>query len=53
MILIGSIYIKDKNYHPEVFLEKYKHVVTDNVEIYSDDSDQKTEIKKVKYINYF
>ena len=27
VILIDSVHIKDKNYYPQVFLEKYKHVV--------------------------
>ena len=27
VILIDSVYTKDKNYYPQVFLEKYKHVV--------------------------
>ena len=27
VILITSIYIKDKNYYPQVFLGKYKYVV--------------------------
>ena len=26
VILIDSVYIKDRNYYPQVFLEKYKHV---------------------------
>ena len=26
MILTDSVYIKDKNYYPQVFLEKYKHI---------------------------
>ena len=43
VIVIDSVYIKDKNYYPQVFLEKYKHVlrrkktsysVTDDIEIY-------------------
>ena len=65
VILVDSVYIKDKSYHPQVFLEKYKHVVrrkkrsyfiTDDIEIYSDDSDnsdEKTQIKAIKYINLF
>ena len=61
MILIDLVYIKDKNYYPQVFLEKYKHVfrkkrsyfVTDDIEIYSDDSDEKTQMKTIKYINLF
>ena len=28
VILIGSIYKKDKNYYPQVFLEEFKYVVT-------------------------
>ena len=46
MILIDSIYIKDKNYTPHMFLEKYRHIVkkrshfiTEGIQIYSDDSD--------------
>ena len=43
VIVIDSVYIKDENYYPQVFLEKYKHVlrrkkmsysVTDDIEIY-------------------
>ena len=62
MILTDSVYIKDKSYSPQVFLEKYKCVVrkkrscfiTDDIEIYSDDSDdsdEKTQIKTIKCIN--
>ena len=66
MILIGSVYVKDKNYYPQVFSEKYKHIVinkkrpyfiTDTIEIYSNDSDldEKTEIKKKvhKFVCFF
>ena len=65
MILIASVYIKDKNYYLQVFLEKYDYVVrekkmsnfiSDNIEIYSDDSDdsdEKIEMRKTKYINLF
>ena len=57
-MLIDLVYIKDKNYYPQVFLEKYKHVfrkkrsyfVTDDIEIYSD---EKTQMKTIKYINLF
>ena len=27
VVLIDSVYRKDKNYYPEVFLEEYKHVI--------------------------
>ena len=49
VILIDSVYKKDKNYYPQVFLEEFKYVVkekkkskfiTDNIEISSDDSDK-------------
>ena len=61
MILIDSVYIKDKNYYPQVFLEKYKHIVRKKrshillmtTEIYSDDSDEEAQMKTVKYINLF
>ena len=68
MILIDSVYIKDKNYYPQVCLEKYKHVVrkkersyfiTDDIETYSDDyddsddSDEKTQMNTIKYRNLF
>ena len=61
VILIVSVYIKDKNYYSQVFLEKYKYVrekkmsnfITDNIEINSDDSDEKTRMKKIKSINLF
>ena len=55
MILIDSVYIKDKNYYPQVFLEKYEHVVrkkkrsyfiTDNIEINFDDSDNSDDSNK-------
>ena len=48
VILIDSVYRKDKNYYPQVFLEECKYVfkekkmskfITDNKEISSDDSD--------------
>ena len=60
MILIDSVYIKDKNCYPQVFLEKYRHIarkkkksffITDNIEICSDvsgdpdDSNKKTKMK--------
>ena len=59
--MIVSVYIKDKNYYSQVFLEKYKYVrekkmsnfITDNIEINSDDSDEKTRMKKIKSINLF
>ena len=55
--MIDSVYKKDKNSYPQVFLEKHKHVVrkrrsyfiTDDIDIYSDSSDDfddKTEMKK-------
>ena len=65
MILTDSVYMKDKNYYPQVFLEKYKPVVrkkkrsyfiTDYIKIYSDDyddSDGKTQMKTIKCINSF
>ena len=49
LILIESVYKKDKNYYPQVFLEECKYVVkekkkskfiTDNKEISSDDFDK-------------
>ena len=49
VILIDSVYIKDKIYYPQAFLEKCKYVVrekkkskfiTDDTEISSDDSDK-------------
>ena len=66
--MIYSVYIKNKNYYSQVCLEKYKHVVrkkkrsyfiTDDIDIYSvdsddsDHSDEKSEMKKIKYINSF
>ena len=62
VILIDSVYIKDKNYYPQEFLEKYKYVVreakmanfiTDNIEIYSDeensdDSEEENSDEKIK-----
>ena len=60
--MIDSVYIKDKNYYPQEFLEKYKYVVretkmanfiTDNIEIYSDeensdDSEEENSDEKIK-----
>ena len=48
VILIDSVYRKDENYYPKVFLEKYNLITTeekmsifnDNVKIYSNDSDE-------------
>ena len=49
VILIDSVYKKDKNYYPQLFLGKCKYVVqekrmsifiSDNIEISSDDSDK-------------
>ena len=51
MIILDSLYKKDKNYHPQVFLEERKNViketkksikkfVANNIEISSDDSDK-------------
>ena len=65
--MIALVYIKDKNYYPQVFLKECKHVVrkkrsysiTDDTENCfddsddSDDSDEKTEMKKNKYIYFF
>ena len=74
VILTASGYIKDKNYCPQVFLEKCHYVVrekkmsafiTDDIEIYSDDHgdsddsnhsddfDEKTKMKKIKYTIFF
>ena len=67
VILIDSVYIRNKNFYPQVVLEKYKYVVkkkrsyfiTDYIKIYSDDSndsddsDKKTQMKTIKYINLF
>ena len=50
VILIDSVYKKDKNYYVQVFLEECKYVfkekkmpnyITDDIEISSDDSDRK------------
>ena len=64
MILIDSVYIKDENYYPKVFLEKYNLI--EELEIYfydsynvgydeeyfddsnSDDSDEKILMKKIQ-----
>ena len=51
MIILDSLYKKDKNYHPQVFLEECNYViketkksikkfVANNIEISSDDSDK-------------
>ena len=50
LILIDSVYKKGKNYHPQVFLEECKYIVTekkmsnyitDDIDIFFDDSDKK------------
>ena len=38
VILIDSVYRKDGNYHPKVFLEKYYFI--EDIEIYCSDSDE-------------
>ena len=49
VILIDSVYRKDENYYPQVFLEECKYVVkerkmsvfiTDKIEIFYDDFDK-------------
>ena len=51
MIILDSLYKKDKSYHPQVFLEECNYViketkksikkfVANNIEISSDDSDE-------------
>ena len=61
--MIDSVYKKDKNYCPQVFLEEIKYVVkekkksnfiTDDIEISPNDSDKKILIKKIlmKKIKY-
>ena len=52
--MIGSVFITDKNYYPQVFLEECKSVVlrkriTDDVKISSDDesSDEENPDKKI------
>ena len=65
---MDSVYVKGENYCPQVFLEKYKHVVRKKNEVTfyywrhrnfshdfvdSDDSDEKTQLKAIKYINLF
>lgn len=52
MILIASLYIKDKIYYSQVILEKYisrekkiSNFTTGNIEICSDDSGEKTQMK--------
>ena len=54
VIFVDSVYIKNKNYYLQVFLEKYKYVSREtDVEIYSDEenSNEKIQMKKIKYIN--
>ena len=54
VIFIDSVYIKNKNYYLQVFLEKYKYVAREtDVEIYSDEenSNEKIQMKKITYIN--
>ena len=54
--MIDSIYRKDENYYPKVFWESYNF--NDYVEIYSDeeysdDSDNKIQISKIKCIDLY
>ena len=52
VILIDSVYRKDKNYYSQVFLGKYN----DSDDSYNDDSDKKILMilmKKIKCINLF
>ena len=54
--LIDSIYAKNENYYPKVFLENYNF--NDYIEIYSDeeysdDSDEKIQINKNKCIDLY
>ena len=65
VILIDSIYRKDKNYYPQVFLEESKHVVKDKKasKFFTDDFllmilinkilMKKILMKKIKYRNFF
>ena len=52
--MIDLIFRKDENYYPKVFLENYDF--NDYVEIYldeeyCDDSDEKIQMNKIKYID--
>ena len=65
--MIDSVYIKDKNYYPQVFLEECKNVVkekkmpeyiTDDINIFPEDSDRedcdkKILMKKIMYRKLF
>ena len=54
-ILIDSVYRKDKNYYPQVFLVKYGYVVKeDSDEENSDDSDKENSfLEKIKKLLFF
>ena len=46
IILIDSIYIKDKSYHPQVFLGKRIANFNGDIEVFSDDSYNKDSDKE-------
>ena len=58
MILIDSVYKTGKNYYPQAILEECKYVVkekkmpeyiTDDIKIFSDDSDEENSDKENSY----
>ena len=51
MILIDSVYRKDENYYPKVFLEK-KIIYSDESNDFND-SNEKTQTKKIKCIKKY
>ena len=54
--MIDSIYRKDENYYPKVFWESYNfndYVKIYSDEEYSDDSDNKIQISKIKCIDLY
>ena len=62
-MFIDLVYTDDTNYYPQLFLgkkyifrKKKEIFITDDIEIYSDDSDdsdEKTQMKATKYIICF
>ena len=64
LILINSVYRKDKNYYPQVFLEKCTYAFkekkkktskfnTADIEIYFDDSDRQNSDEENQILNFF
>ena len=54
LVLIDSVYRKDKNYYPQVFLEEFKYVVKEEkMSKFITDNMKKSVMKKIKYRFFF